>query len=105
MGALDQNKPYQGFSASRVIHLVPVRQRSTSPGRALPGLDRTQYRFGVQKRQGSFRIGENRTRMVVATTGPSCHLDYLVRTRLVFLKPFQLSIREPMEYRPETDNI
>ncbi|CAF2056249.1 unnamed protein product [Brassica napus] len=57
------------------------QQRSTSPGRALPGLDRTQYRFGVQKRQGSFRMGGgNRTRMVVATTGPSCHLDYLVRT-------------------------
>ncbi|KAF3602157.1 hypothetical protein F2Q69_00033896 [Brassica cretica] len=24
--------------------------------------------------------GGNRTRMVVATTDPSCHLDYLVRT-------------------------
>ncbi|CAN6866721.1 unnamed protein product, partial [Brassica oleracea] len=47
----------QGFPASRVIPLGPVRQRSTSPGRALPGLDRTQYHFGVQKRQGSFRIG------------------------------------------------
>ena len=47
----------QGFPASRVILLGPVRQRSTSPGRALPGLDRTQYRFGVQKRQGSFRMG------------------------------------------------
>uniref|UniRef100_A0A0D2ZRP4 Uncharacterized protein n=1 Tax=Brassica oleracea var. oleracea TaxID=109376 RepID=A0A0D2ZRP4_BRAOL len=46
----------QGFPASRVIPLCPVRQRSTSPGRALPGLDRTQYRFGVQKRQGSFRM-------------------------------------------------
>ncbi|CAN6823036.1 unnamed protein product [Brassica oleracea] len=46
-----------GFPASRVIPLGPVRQRSTSPGRALPGLDRTQYRFGVQKRQGSFRMG------------------------------------------------
>ncbi|KAL0645031.1 hypothetical protein Bca4012_043322 [Brassica carinata] len=46
-----------GFPASRVISLGPVRQRSTSPGRALPWLDRTQYRFGVQKRQGSFRIG------------------------------------------------
>ncbi|KAF3557249.1 hypothetical protein F2Q69_00011112 [Brassica cretica] len=45
-----------GFSASRVIPLDPVRQRSTSPGRALAGLDRTQYRFDVQKRQGSFRI-------------------------------------------------
>ncbi|WZZ26983.1 hypothetical protein YC2023_010384 [Brassica napus] len=67
----------QGFPASRVIPLNPVRQRSTSPGRALPGLDRTQYRFGVQKRQGSFRMGGNRTRMVVATTDPSCHLDYL----------------------------
>ncbi|KAF3551312.1 hypothetical protein DY000_02009906 [Brassica cretica] len=33
------------------------RQRSTSSGRALPELDRTQYRFGVQKRQGSFRMG------------------------------------------------
>ncbi|KAF3507104.1 hypothetical protein F2Q69_00009606 [Brassica cretica] len=40
----------QGFPASRIIPLDPVRQRSTSPGRALPGLDRTQYRFGVQKR-------------------------------------------------------
>ncbi|CAF2107492.1 unnamed protein product, partial [Brassica oleracea var. botrytis] len=47
----------QGFPASRVIPLGPVRQRSTLPGRALPGLDRTQYRFGVQKRQGSFRMG------------------------------------------------
>ncbi|KAF3513692.1 hypothetical protein F2Q69_00000004 [Brassica cretica] len=46
-----------GFPASRVIPVNPVRQRSTSPGRALPGLDRTQYRFGVQKRQGSFRMG------------------------------------------------
>ncbi|KAF3538691.1 hypothetical protein F2Q69_00020282 [Brassica cretica] len=27
-----------------------------------------------------FARRENRTRMVVATTGPSCHLDYLVRT-------------------------
>ncbi|KAF3589794.1 hypothetical protein F2Q69_00032316 [Brassica cretica] len=47
-----------GFSASWVIPLGPVRQRSTSPGRALPGLDRTQYRFGIQKRQGSFRMGK-----------------------------------------------
>ncbi|CAF2053868.1 unnamed protein product, partial [Brassica oleracea var. botrytis] len=47
----------QGFPASRVIPLGPVRQRSTSSGRALPGLDRTQYRFGVQKRHGSFRMG------------------------------------------------
>ncbi|KAF2618970.1 hypothetical protein F2Q68_00040055 [Brassica cretica] len=47
-----------GFPASRVIPLGPVRQRSTSPGRALPGLDRTQYRFGVQKRQSSFRMGK-----------------------------------------------
>ncbi|CAF2077884.1 unnamed protein product [Brassica napus] len=47
----------QGFPASRVIPLGPVRQRSTSPGRAIPGLDRTQYRFGVQKRQNSFRMG------------------------------------------------
>ncbi|KAH0853270.1 hypothetical protein HID58_093340 [Brassica napus] len=46
-----------GFPASRVIPLGPVRQRSTSPGRALPGLDGTQYRFGVQKRQSSFRMG------------------------------------------------
>ncbi|KAF2565016.1 hypothetical protein F2Q70_00017032 [Brassica cretica] len=46
-----------GFPASRVIPLDPVRQRSTSPGRALPWLDRTQYRFGVQKRQSSFRMG------------------------------------------------
>ncbi|CAF1917061.1 unnamed protein product, partial [Brassica oleracea] len=46
----------QGFPASRVIPLGPVRQRSTSPGRTLPGLDRTQYRFGVQKRQDSFRM-------------------------------------------------
>ncbi|WZZ63696.1 hypothetical protein YC2023_075066 [Brassica napus] len=46
-----------GFPASRVIPLGPVRQRSTSSGRALPGLDRTQYRFGVQKRHGSFRMG------------------------------------------------
>ncbi|CAF1800977.1 unnamed protein product [Brassica napus] len=46
-----------GFPASRVIPLGPVRQRSTSPGRTLPRLDRTQYRFGVQKRQGSFRMG------------------------------------------------
>ena len=38
----------QGFPASRVIPLDPVRQRSTSPGRTLPELDRTQYRFGVQ---------------------------------------------------------
>ncbi|KAL0816198.1 hypothetical protein Bca101_072642 [Brassica carinata] len=28
-----------------------------------------------------FAWGGNRTRMVVATTGPSCHLDYLVRTK------------------------
>ncbi|CAN6921988.1 unnamed protein product, partial [Brassica oleracea] len=47
----------QGFPASRIIPLGPVRQRSTSSGRALPGLDRTQYRFGVQKRQDSFRMG------------------------------------------------
>ncbi|WZZ36603.1 hypothetical protein YC2023_020004 [Brassica napus] len=47
----------QGFSASRIIPLDPVRQRSTSPGRVLPGLNRTQYHFGVQKKQGSFRIG------------------------------------------------
>ncbi|KAF3582851.1 hypothetical protein DY000_02032543 [Brassica cretica] len=60
-----------GFPASRIILLGPVRQRSTSPGRALPGLDRTQYRFGVQKKQSSFRMEGNRTRMVVATTGPS----------------------------------
>ncbi|CAF1716196.1 hypothetical protein YC2023_113459 [Brassica napus] len=46
-----------GFPASRVIPLGPVKQRSTSPGRAIPGLDRTQYRFGVQKRQGSFSMG------------------------------------------------
>ncbi|CAF1919307.1 unnamed protein product, partial [Brassica oleracea var. botrytis] len=46
------------FPASRVIPLGPVRQRSTSSGRILPGLDRTQYRFGVQKRQGSFRMGK-----------------------------------------------
>ncbi|CAN6848409.1 unnamed protein product [Brassica oleracea] len=46
-----------GFPASRIISLGPVRQRSTSPGRALPRLYRTQYRFGVQKRQGSFRMG------------------------------------------------
>ncbi|KAF3566351.1 hypothetical protein DY000_02011777 [Brassica cretica] len=71
---------YLGFPASRIIPLGPVRQRCTSPGRILPELDRTQYRFGVQKRQGSFRMGGNRTRMVVATTGPSCHLDYFVRT-------------------------
>uniref|UniRef100_A0A0D3ECR5 Uncharacterized protein n=1 Tax=Brassica oleracea var. oleracea TaxID=109376 RepID=A0A0D3ECR5_BRAOL len=45
-----------GFPASRITPLGPARQRSTSPGRALPGLDRTQYRFGVQKRQGSFRM-------------------------------------------------
>ncbi|CAF2070511.1 unnamed protein product [Brassica napus] len=45
-----------GFPALRIIPLGPVRQQSTSPGRALPGLDRTQYRFGVQKRQGSFRM-------------------------------------------------
>ncbi|CAN6983136.1 unnamed protein product, partial [Brassica oleracea var. botrytis] len=45
-----------GFSASRIILLGPVRQRSTSPGRALPRLDRTQYRFGVQKRQSSLRM-------------------------------------------------
>ncbi|CAF1710113.1 unnamed protein product [Brassica napus] len=49
--------PTPGFPASRVIPLGPVRQRSTSPGRALPGLDGTQYRFGVQKRQSSFRMG------------------------------------------------
>ncbi|KAF2570102.1 hypothetical protein F2Q70_00000752 [Brassica cretica] len=72
--------PEEGFPASRIIPLGPVRQRCTSPGRILPELDRTQYRFGVQKRQGSFRMGGNRTRMVVATTGPSCHLDYFVRT-------------------------
>ncbi|KAL0823079.1 hypothetical protein Bca101_046756 [Brassica carinata] len=48
----------QGFPASQIIPLGPVRQRSTSPGRALPELDRTQYRFGVQKRQGSFRMGK-----------------------------------------------
>ncbi|KAF3583896.1 hypothetical protein F2Q69_00029795 [Brassica cretica] len=47
----------KGVPASRVIPLGPVRQLSTSPGRALPGLDRTQYRFGVQKRQSSFRMG------------------------------------------------
>ncbi|WZZ25233.1 hypothetical protein YC2023_008634 [Brassica napus] len=46
----------KGFPALRIIPLGPVRQQSTSPGRALPGLDRTQYRFGVQKRQGSFRM-------------------------------------------------
>uniref|UniRef100_A0A0D3B4A8 Uncharacterized protein n=1 Tax=Brassica oleracea var. oleracea TaxID=109376 RepID=A0A0D3B4A8_BRAOL len=46
----------KGFSASRIIPLGPVRQRSTSPGRTLPGLDQTPYRFGVQKRQGSFRM-------------------------------------------------
>ncbi|WZZ26982.1 hypothetical protein YC2023_010383 [Brassica napus] len=74
---------FKGFPASRVIPLDPVRQRSTSSGRALPGLDRTQHRFGIQKRQSSFRMGGNRTRMVVATTGPSCHLDYLVRTKLI----------------------
>ncbi|WZZ27254.1 hypothetical protein YC2023_010655 [Brassica napus] len=45
------------FPASRVISLGPVRQRSTSPGRTLLGLGRTQYRFGVQKRHGSFRMG------------------------------------------------
>ncbi|KAH0882568.1 hypothetical protein HID58_058664 [Brassica napus] len=45
-----------GFPASRIIPLDPVKQRSTSPGRAVPGLDRIQYRFGVQKRQGSFRM-------------------------------------------------
>ncbi|CAN6999907.1 unnamed protein product, partial [Brassica oleracea var. botrytis] len=49
--------PVMGIPASRIIPLGPVRQRSTSPGRVLPGLDRTQYRFGVQKRQGSFRMG------------------------------------------------
>nr|VDC90466.1 unnamed protein product [Brassica oleracea] len=42
-----------GFPASRIIPLDPVRQRSTSPEKALHGLDRTQYRFGVQKNQGS----------------------------------------------------
>ncbi|KAF3594438.1 hypothetical protein DY000_02023604 [Brassica cretica] len=47
-----------GFPASRIIPLSPVRQRSTSSGRALPGLDRIQYCFGVQKRQGSFRMEE-----------------------------------------------
>ncbi|KAH0881266.1 hypothetical protein HID58_068660, partial [Brassica napus] len=46
-----------GFPASRVISLGPVKQRSTSPGKAVPGLDRTQYHFGVQKRQDSFRMG------------------------------------------------
>ncbi|CAN6848250.1 unnamed protein product, partial [Brassica oleracea] len=54
-----ERKGGPGFSASRIILLDPVRQRSTSPGRALPGLDRTQYRFDVQKRQGSFRMGES----------------------------------------------
>ncbi|WZZ31677.1 hypothetical protein YC2023_015078 [Brassica napus] len=63
--------PTYRFPASRIIPLDPVRQRSTSSGKVLPGLDRTQYRFGVQKRQSSFRMEGNRTRMVVATTDPN----------------------------------
>ncbi|KAL0775117.1 hypothetical protein Bca101_040269 [Brassica carinata] len=51
------DNPGRGFPVSRIIPLGPVRQRSTSPGRALPRLDRIQYRFGVQKRQGNFRMG------------------------------------------------
>ncbi|KAL0806159.1 hypothetical protein Bca101_098651 [Brassica carinata] len=55
------------FPASRIIPLGPVRQRSTSPGRALSGLDRIQYRFGVQKRHGSFRMGRE------SNPDGSCH--------------------------------
>ena len=35
--------------------------------------------------------GGNRTRMVVATTGPSCHLDYLVRTTKNILDANQIN--------------
>ncbi|KAL0679621.1 hypothetical protein Bca4012_007602 [Brassica carinata] len=53
----ENSRRFRGFPASRIIPLGPVRQRSTSLGRALLELDRTQYRFGVQKRQGSFCMG------------------------------------------------
>ncbi|KAL0760681.1 hypothetical protein Bca101_076831 [Brassica carinata] len=75
---------------------------STSPGRTLPGLDRTQYCFGVQKRQSSFRMERNRTRMVVATTDPFCHLDYLVwTTDLVLAK----RVRYPCHLTTQIGNM
>ncbi|CAF1919858.1 unnamed protein product, partial [Brassica napus] len=77
-----------GFPASRVISLDPVRQQSTSSGRVLPGLDRTQYRFGVQKRQGSFRMGResnpdggchHRPRPATWTTSSGCQLFIFIQ--------------------------
>lgn len=56
-----------GSPLTRVIPLGPVRQQASFTREVFPWARRPSTRFGVQTRQGSFRMGGDRTRIVLAT--------------------------------------